>query len=161
MWSFHVCRCHSARHENILWGVIRFFGVLYVSIWHHPALPVMQSHTSKQDSQIKSLQAERASLAAQLEDMQANLQIATSLVDQQVSMKIKMSLVCHGTAPTPPACLAKIIEVSLVLSVAAHTHVHTSPWSHICSVCTGNSNSGDSGRYASTCRASEPATGSS
>ena len=45
---------------------------------------MVQTQISKQDSQLRSLHAERNALAAQLEDMQANLQTATSLAEQQV-----------------------------------------------------------------------------
>ena len=44
----------------------------------------MQAQISKQESQLRSLHAERNALAAQLEDMRANLQTATSLAEQQV-----------------------------------------------------------------------------
>lgn len=87
---------------------------------YHADLLVMQSQISKQDSQIKSLQAERSSLAAQMEDMQGNLQIATSLADQQVSLIL--SLLCHVSAPTYfPAYLAQIVVMSLLLRLAAQT----------------------------------------
>lgn len=49
---------------------------------------MVQSQISKQDGQIKSLQAERTSLSAQLEDVRANLHAATSLADQQVGINI-------------------------------------------------------------------------
>lgn len=83
-----------------------FLRLLCGVVKHHAALPVMQSQISKQDSQIKSLLAERSSLAAQMEAMQGDLQTATSLADQQVSLML--SLLCHSTAPTClPTCLAK------------------------------------------------------
>ncbi|KAL3160853.1 hypothetical protein ABBQ38_009254 [Trebouxia sp. C0009 RCD-2024] len=50
---------------------------------HGISMKRLQSQISKQDSQIKSLLAERSSLAAQMEAMQGDLQTATSLADQQ------------------------------------------------------------------------------
>lgn len=55
----------------------------------------VQSHISKQDGQIKGLQAERTSLSAQLDDVQANLHAASSLADQQVSINITALPICH------------------------------------------------------------------
>ena len=73
-------------------------------------LPVVQSQISKQDSQIKSLQAERASLAAQVEDMRANLHTATSLADQQVSIKIS------GILSLPVLCPFTLLSHDLLLT---------------------------------------------
>ena len=71
---------------------------------------MVQSQISKQDGRIQSLQAERASLAAQLEDMRANLHAATSLADQQVSTKIT-------AVPCLPAlCALTLLSHGLLLT---------------------------------------------
>ena len=120
----HVGRCAACVHVAASCGY--FNAVMGCLWWYIRHLPVVQSQISKQDGQIKNLQAERTSLAAQLEDMRANLQSATSLADQQVS-----SCVACFIAPSPavlwcfawtphtclPACCVKPVNTFLTLMI--------------------------------------------